>query len=369
LCHNYIKKIPIEIKYLTKLITLNLFWNKIKKIPEEIKYLTELKVLQLKYNKIKIIPSEIKYLTELNILDIFHNHVIEIPNEIQYLIKLESLILSENKITIIPSQIFNLTELKILLINNNKICQLPKEIQYLIKLEILYIQCNNLTILPLEIINLKNLKKFPIFDNEIENLLNPIIYRFINKIKSGGGNIHNFYNNNQNIHSSSIQESIKNSIFNLMENINNINDNLIDLYLNDDILPVKIKNILIEYLNDTTVHSQLECTFKEVLYAVLLEINKLPLDIQIEVKNRLNEELNDGLYKCFTGRISRLVNSLSGYSDKVLIKISSSEEIGNIISIMIMKYDDIDDIIKNVSLELKERGYDQETISKWINFI
>ena len=37
--------------------------------------------------------------------------------------------------------------------------------------------------------------------------------------------------------------------------------------------------------------------------------------------------------KCFTDKISRLVNCLSGYSDKVEIKISENEEISNIISI------------------------------------
>jgi len=41
--------------------------------------------------------------------------------------------------------------------------------------------------------------------------------------------------------------------------------------------------------------------------------------------------------KCFTGRISRLVNCLSGYSDKVKIQISEGEEIGNIISVIMEK--------------------------------
>jgi hypothetical protein len=68
----------------------------------------------------------------------------------------------------------------------------------------------------------------------------------------------------------------------------------------------------------------LKCTFEEVLNAVLLEISKLSPDIQIEVKNRLNEEINDGLCKCFTRRLSRLVNCLSGFSNKVTINISSA---------------------------------------------
>jgi hypothetical protein len=80
--------------------------------------------------------------------------------------------------------------------------------------------------------------------------------------------------------------------------------------------------------------------------------------------------MEDGLCKCFTGRLSRLVNSLSGYSDKVSIKISSSEEIGNVISIMKDRYgDDTEEIKINVEKELIQRGYEKEIIDEWISYI
>ena len=62
-------------------------------------------------------------------------------------------------------------------------------------------------------------------------------------------------------------------------------------------------------------------------------MDKLSPDLQIEIQKKLNEEMQESEYKCFTGRISRLVNCLSGYSDKVEIKISEYEEISNIIAI------------------------------------
>jgi hypothetical protein len=214
---------------------------------------------------------------------------------------------------------------------------------------------------------LRNLDTFTYQNNPIENLLNPIINRFVQRIKNRGGNIHNLYTDTQNVHSSSIQQSIKDSIYNLMKKVKN--DNKIN-YLDDSILTVQTKEALIEYSKDETIHSQLECTFEEVLQAVLLEINNLSDELQIEVKNRLNEEMEDGLCKCFTGRLSRLVNSLSGYSDKVSIKISSAEEIGNIISIMKDKYgDDTDEVKINVEKELIQRGYEKEIIDEWINYI
>ena len=98
-------------------------------------------------------------------------------------------------------------------------------------------------------------------------------------------------------------------------------------------------------------------------------MHKLPKEIQKEIKVRINEEMSDSICKCFTGRLSRIVNSLSGYSDKVIIKISDAEEIGNVITLMTKKYDEIDDIKLNVEKELSERGYTKEVIDEWISYI
>ena len=56
----------------------------------------------------------------------------------------------------------------------------------------------------------------------------------------------------------------------------------------------------------------------------------------------MNQEMIDSICKCFTGRISRLINCLNGFSDKVIIQISKNEEINNIISNLVKKYNDID---------------------------
>ena len=77
----------------------------------------------------------------------------------------------------------------------------------------------------------------------------------------------------------------------------------------------------------------------------------------------------DGLCMCFTGRISRLVNSLSGLSNKVLIKISDNEEISNIIILAKNKYDDIEDVKKYIENELLERDYNMDTINKWLEYV
>ena len=136
-------------------------------------------------------------------------------------------------------------------------------------------------------------------------------------------------------------------------------------------LTQKTKEIITEYIDTTDIHSMLNVTFKELFIAVVIEMNKLSPDLQIEIQKRLNEEMQESECKCFTGRISRLINCLSGYSDKVEIKISENEEISNIISIIMNKrgLKTIEILKEEVSIALKERGYINEKIVEWLEYI
>ena len=112
---------------------------------------------------------------------------------------------------------------------------------------------------------------------------------------------------------------------------------VINNYIDDEILTTKTKQLLTEYISIKETHSCLDCTFEEVFNAVWNEIHRIS-EFSNEIKKRLNEEMEDSDCKCFTGRISRLVNSLSGYSTKVQIEISDEEQISNIISHVLSKY-------------------------------
>ena len=99
------------------------------------------------------------------------------------------------------------------------------------------------------------------------------------------------------------------------------------------------------------------------------------LDTQREIKRVLNQEMMDAECKCFTGRMNRVVNCLNGFSSLVDIRISDSEQIGNIIVLLREK---AIDALGNYSAErhkqlveneLKERGYDSETVRMWLDYI
>jgi pullulanase/glycogen debranching enzyme len=247
---------------------------------------------------------------------------------------------------------------------------LPVEIGNLSRLTTLYLQNNKLTHLPVEIGNLIQLIKLHLSDNMIENLLNPIIQRVIQRIENRA-NRHNgntIYTDTQNVHSSSIQQSIRNSINNLM------NAYVLDYpltYLDWSVLNQKTKEIITEYIDCIDIHTMLNITFKELFIAVVIEMDKLSPDLQVEIQKRMNEEMQDSECKCFTGRISRLVNCLSGYSDKVKIQISENEEINNIISVIMSKREmkTIEILKEEVREALTERGYADEKIAEWLEYV
>jgi hypothetical protein len=129
------------------------------------------------------------------------------------------------------------------------------------------------------------------------------------------------------------------------------------------------KEALVEYSNCTDIHSIMNITFKELLISVFIEIDTLDIDTQKEVFKIMNQEMADSICMCFTGRISRLINCLSGFSNKVSINISTSEEISNIIVLLRNKIEDIDELKEAVAKEMISRGYNKETIDTWIGYI
>jgi len=115
----------------------------------------------------------------------------------------------------------------------------------------------------------------------------------------------------------------------------------------------------------------LNITFKELFISVVIELESLSPDLQIEIQKRVNEEMIDSECKCFTGRISRLVNCLSGYSNKVVIQISENEEINNIISVIMSKRElkTIEVLKEEVRDALTERGYVHKKITEWLEYV
>lgn len=333
----------------------------IDKIPLPIINVINLQELYLYNNKLTSL-SGIGNLVNLKLFDCSSNRLTIIPPEIGNLINLEKFYCYDNLLTNIPLEIFRLINLIKFYCSNNRITIIPPEIGELNRLETFFCHNNNITVIPQEICNLHNLLFFECYNNPIEHM-SPNIIRFLNNYGQ------KLYADSQSVHNHCIQKCIKNSIKNIL-NHKPIITNHIDYILSDTILESFTKESLIEYSKDLTIHSELNITFNELLLYVInrIEIN----DNRDEIKNILNQEMKDAFCKCFTGKISRLVNCLNRFDPEVIINISDTEQITNIIILtkeqLGINYS-LDEHKRLVIISLKERNFSDDVIEYWINFI
>ena len=368
--NNNLIKLP-EIMDYPKLYEFNFFCNYINRFPD-IMNCPNLYIIRCSNNNL-IELSENLDLPNLHILGCSHNKLTKLPKNINTP-NLELLDCFENELTELPD-IINLNHLKVLICSKNKLTKLSKNMN-LPKLEKLECHTNYLTELPLCILNFQHLKYIFYENNPLE--LSPQIARFIKRIRTGSITNLNVYNDEQNIHNSSVQKSFKDSINSITtrSDLPRFNsEQLQTTILNNNILSHESKEQLFEYCDDQTVHSLLLLNFSEILWFVLHTIQKdFTIEIQNEITQILNQELKDSLCKCFTGRIIRVVNCLNGFSDLVSINIQDSEQIGNIIFIIKEKLETMGIYTVNyhkelVSKELSERGYTNDVIELWTSYI
>jgi len=367
---NEFEHIPSAILKLSNLEYLNLSDNNIKSVSKKLCNLVNLTELMLKNTNISYIPDEIGKLTKLIKLNATFNFIEKIPKQIEKLTNLNTLKLSYNIIEEIPEELFKLTNIKEIDFSKNKISTISKNVRNLTNLEQLHINTNNITVIPIEIIHCINLQLFSYNNNEIDYI--PLqVMRFLNRRMNTIEM--EVYNDNQNVHNHSIQLSISTSISKIMATpLKSTEELIMNEILTDVILTSKTKELLIEYSNNQEYHSVLFITFKELLFYIweLIQEN----EHRNEIKAILNNEILDAEYKCFTGRLSRLLNCLNGFNDLIEIKISDNQQIGNIIVLLKNELDLRNEYTMEkhkqlVEIELRERGYDDKIIGEWIEHI
>jgi Leucine-rich repeat (LRR) protein len=373
LSYNELTKLPVSICNLNNLTILDLRFNTLTELPDSIGNLTNLTHINLSINKLTKIPETIGNLTNLTCLDLSINRLSELPDIIGNLTNLTHLDISYNRLTELPTSICNLTNLTCLYLSYNNLTKIPETIGNLTNLTRLYLISNKLIELPLSIINLRRLTNFYYYNNEFD-IFPPQIQRFINNIEHKN-NISNLqvYNDGQNVHNQAIQLSLKHSLEKITTQKFNINKETIQEEIaNDDTLTRETKQLVKSYCNNTEIHSLLLLSFQDVLEYVWETIKLFDKDKQKEIKHIMNQEMSDSVGMCFTGRVSRLINCLNGFSDLVSIEISDNEQINNIILLTKQRLGDDytpDKHKELVESEMRERGYSAELSTEWLGFI
>jgi Leucine-rich repeat (LRR) protein len=356
-----------KISLLINLQTLDCGCNQLKSLPPEICQLINLQTLCCSGNYLTCLPLEIGQLINLRQLYCSQNRLTSLSFDDNRLISLHIFDCSENKLTKLPSEIGQLINLQRFDCSCNELTSLPSEIGQLINLQIFYCGYNELTSLPPETSQLINLQTFLFFNNEIE-YIPPNVQRFLNRLRNTYKKKQGIYNDTQSVHDHNIQECIRKSINYVMSQkpiLNN--EQLTETITENEILNKTTKQLLFEYMEDTNIHSIIGVTFHELLSNVFsLIFNHAHKN---EILNILNIEIQESECKCFTGRMSRLVNCLNGFDENVQIKIADNEQIANIILQIKNKHEDIETIKAEVNTRLIELGYESETIDSWMEYI
>ena len=328
---------------------------------EPISNLTNLQKLCCSENQIETLVP-IRELT--NLIELYcSSNQIDTLEPIRELINLQKLDCFDNQIETLEP-ISNLINLQKLYCFNNQIITL-EPINNLINLERLWCNNNRLTSLPLFLTNFRNLTYFIYCNNnEIEYIPRPI-QRLIRRLENRYYN-RNIYTDGQNVHNHHIQDCIRTSIHNLLEYETKMKEETLKSeILEDNILEETTKRVLLEYIENKDEHTVIGCTFEDLLIQVWSIIKEHPEST--EIKRILDQEMSDSLCKCFTGRLSRLVNVLNGYSDLVSITISDSEQKNMIMSIGIRTYDNREELEEYIRNEFEERGFDDT--EDWLGYL
>jgi Leucine-rich repeat (LRR) protein len=227
----------------------------------------------------------------------------------------------------------------------------------------LFVFQNQLTSLPPEIGLLRNLEFLGYSNNPIE-YIPPQVQRLLDRLENNGQEV---YQDKQSVHNSGIQTSFKETVSRLSNkkpklNIHQTIEEVLESSLLDD-----SKSSIIDYCSSIDVHSELNMTYSELLVLVWDRIRKNK-DVK-EILSVLDTELTDSECKCFTGRITRLVNCLNGFDTDVIIGISDNEQLSNLMVLINNKYENIGDKKTELIKAMKERGFSQEKIDEWVEYI
>jgi hypothetical protein len=294
--------------------------------------------LRCHYNKLTKIPY-FERLVELYCQNNNISNIHQYPN-------LLSLYCSYNVISEIPE----MPTIKYLVCDNNRLTKLPNLVDWHSLVEVEY-RNNEIVYIP------------------------PDVTRFLNNLRLHRRDRERMgvYDDSQNVHNHQIQESIRESTKLIIQDKPQIDsDTMFQEILSSSILTEESKKALIEFSQDKEVHSVLGITFAELLLSVW-SIIRTHTHTQ-EICRILSTEMTDSICKCFTGRMSRLINCLNGFDERVKVEMPLNEQIANVIILIEKKLKETEQYTvalhkELVTKELLSRGGNLEEISLWIEHI
>lgn len=267
----------------------------------------------------------------LTYLNISHNFV----NNIPYLPpNLNTFICCENKLFVLPQLPRSLQVLKCC---NNKLTTLP---DVPIGLRVLSCKKNNLTSLPEVSLMFARRLRHLAYDNnpaiQVSNQFLAYIDRLFANLNATDDNTltKTVYNDAQNVHNSNINNNVLKIVKDLLTKTATLSEaqclkNFQEI-TNIDKTKSNI-DILIELCFGEGIFGDTNATFGDIFKHywnyISIPSNLLVENSKQEIVNIFNNDLPEMKQVCFTGRIGRMINTLSGFSKDYEIGISETQQI------------------------------------------
>jgi hypothetical protein len=183
----------------------------------------------------------------------------------------------------------------------------------------------------------------------------------------------------QNVHNSEIQNTFNNSVQNIMNydcpTIENYMDKIWYYYIFDGFnigANLALINLIRSNCSLTSIVSRNGIKYKELLQKIWSISNQH--EHKINIRRRLREEIFDGVTVCFTGKITRLVNSLTGFIDNIGIGYSENEQINNAVIATLRKcerenIEDVEEIKREIKNVLNGLNVAEDRQQIWLDAV
>ena len=229
------------------------------------------------------------------------------------------------------------------------------------RLEVLACDFNYITHLD-NIVHIRTIRCCCYHNNPLA-IQSPAVERFCDRLNRSNKSI---YDDGQNVHDAHVQKSVCCSLVNLLSD--GKPEFSIDCIINSG-LDQRTIQLLLEYCEDSTVHSVHLLTYFELLGYVWTRITKS--EHKPELFKILAEQIHDSECKCFTGRFNRTLSVLMGFYKDIVIAISDKSRIGAIILAIKDRIRPYDHVTHKTMAqhELLEAGYTEDEIKAWIEAI
>lgn len=180
----------------------------------------------------------------------------------------------------------------------------------------------------------------------------------------------------QNVHNSDIQDSFSKSVSNIMKfnapKISNYLNQIKKYYFFDGfniVSNTKFIFCVLSNCRENIMVSKCGVTYNQILQKIWEISNINPH--KKEIRRILRNEINDGIGYCFTGRVTRLVNSLSGFVDGIQVGYSENEQINNAVIATIRRCEANPElkVLDEVRKVLTELNVPEERQTVWLDVL